>query len=243
MGAPSTSEVNKIKQLFLNKVLPTYNLKDSLVRLHVDIADGMTTGNIIFEFATHESAVKAQEDLNNLPLTKTHTFATYTFDEFDEILCTQEQYTKPNYKTMDQLFTWINDEKLRDQFIFRSGDKIIPFWFNNVEKTAERIKLSSEQDGTDSQKKVTGFTVPATKTIKWTQNGEYLIVMERGGVAIYGGETWDLITRFEHAGAKDAKLSPLGNYLLTYNGTAIEAGDSKNIIVWNFFTGKKLRDF
>jgi len=45
-------------------------------------------------------------------------------------------------------------------------------------------------------------------------NGEYLLVMEKKwGVSVYGGENWDLITKFEHPGAKDAKLSPLGNYL------------------------------
>merc|ERR1711935_35310 len=148
---------------------------------------------------------------------------------YDEIMQTEDSFAQPNFLTQQQLFSWINDPALRDQFIFRSGDNVTPYWFNNVEKINEKIEKRMNK--------------PGIKGCKWSVNGKYLMVMERTGVSVYGGENWDRITEFAHTGVKDVKLSPLGKYLLSYNGTAVDAGNSENIIVWNFLTGKKLRRF
>jgi len=69
MGAPETEAASKSKiyQLFVTKVLPKFDLKASFVKMHIDEHDDpqtgirMTTGNIIFEFDSHDSAKLAQE--------------------------------------------------------------------------------------------------------------------------------------------------------------------------------------
>ena len=207
-----------------------FGLVDSLRHLHIDIDEDkeITTGNVIFQFDSHESAIHARENLHDLKLTPTITFTAYTFDEFDEILDTEDTFERPNYKTASELFYWINDEKLRDQFIVRSQNTMIPYWFNNVEKQVGQIKRL-QQAGTQS--------------CKWSENGEYLLVLDNHNVTVYGGDNFDKITCFRHNKVKDARISPLGGYILTYNGTAVEAGDSDNIIIWNFLSGKKLRSF
>lgn len=205
-------------------------MTESLINIHIDADEesGKTTGSVIFQFESHESAIYARENLHNLKLTPVITFTAYTFDEFDEILQTDDTFERPNYKTASELFYWINDSSLRDQFIVRSNNTMIPYWFNNIEKAVQSI---------------TKFQSGGVQSVKWSENGEYLLVFCANTVTVYGGETFDKITCFNHNKVKDAKVSPLGGYIVTCNGTAVEAGDSDNIIVWNFTSQKKLRSF
>lgn len=233
IGAPQVPQekINIVKSLFIKKILPKLNLTDAMKNMKVDYQEGSktTSGTIVFEFESQDAAKVAAAALEGLILDASHTFSAFTFDEYDEIMQTEDNFDQPNFLTQQQLFSWINDEQLRDQFIFKCGDTVSPYWFNNVEKTNEKIEKR--------------ISKPGVKGCKFSVNGEYLIVMERTGVSVFGGENWDLITKFAHTGVKDVKLSPLGKYLLTYNGTAVEANNSENIIVWNFLTGKKLRRF
>lgn len=212
------------------KILPNFNLKENYLNMQIDYDEGesKTTGNAILEFDSYESAVHAQECLNKLQLDKAHTFTAYTFDQYDEILATADEFVKPNFKTESELYYWIDDVSIRDQFILKDGDNIVPYWFNNVAKNGE---------------KVTKINKVGIKNLKFTGNGRYLMAFDKTSVSTYGGDTWDFITKFAHPNVKDVKLSPLGNYILTYNGTAAESNSSENIIVWNFITGKRLRLF
>ena len=233
IGAPKVTKekINIVKSLFIKKILPKLNLVEAMKNMKVDYKEGeaMTSGTIVFEFESQDAAKLAAAALEGLILDVQHTFSAFTFDEYDEIMGTDDQFAQPNFLTQQQLFSWINDENLRDQFIFRAGEGVTPYWFNNVEKINEKIDKRINKVG--------------TKGVKFSPNGEYMMVMERSGVSVYGGENWELITKFLHAGVKDVKLSPLGKFLLTYNGTAVEAANSENILVWNFLTGKKLRRF
>lgn len=51
------------------------------------------------------------------------------------------------------------------------------------------------------------------------------------------------LSHFTHKGVKEIKFSPCENYILSYNGTIVDAPDEDNFIVWSVAEVKKLRIF
>lgn len=82
-----------------------------------------------------------------------------------------------------------------------------------------------------------------SSTLKWSRNGSYLIEIAENGFQLYGGIGLSKLSFFPHASVKEVEFSPCENYVLSYNGTIIDAPDEDNFIVWHVGEVKKLRVF
>lgn len=63
------------------------------------------------------------------------------------------------------------------------------------------------------------------------------------GFQLYGGKELKKLSFFPHKSVKEIEFSPCENYILSYNGTIVDAPDEDNFIVWHLAEVKKLRIF
>lgn len=76
--------------------------------------------------------------------------------------------------------------------------------------------------------------------VSWSKSGNYLILVFQNSFKIYGGEKLELVTQFIHQNVVGAFFSNNEKYLISY---ADFKKSSESLIVWDFFTMRKLRIF
>lgn len=77
----------------------------------------------------------------------------------------------------------------------------------------------------------------------WSKNGTYMVEILENGFQLYGGKELKKLSFFGHKAVKNVEFSPCENYILSYNGTVVDAPDEDNFIVWQLNEVKKLRVF
>jgi translation initiation factor 3 subunit B len=53
--------------------------------------------------------------------------------------------------------------------------------------------------------------------VTWSPLGSYLVTYHQAGIALWGGDSWKKIIRFEHPNVKLIDFSPNENYLVTWS--------------------------
>lgn len=94
----------------------------------------------------------------------------------------------------------------------------------------------------DKDERVNGFNEPI-KDVFFSNSGNLMVVMKTNSFEIYGGPNLKYITAFTHYKVSQVKFCPLERYLVSINGTSTDLKRSENVIVWNLYTGKRLRIF
>jgi translation initiation factor 3 subunit B len=132
------------------------------------------------------------------------------------------------------LRSWLEDPDCNDQYsvIYEAGEKVAVFWNSVPEPTLvqERARWTETY-------------------MEWSPMGTYLATFHRMGVALWGGEKFLQLVRFEHFGVQFIQFSPNENYLITFSPPhgrhhhQHRGADEHPLIVWDVRTGQRKRSF
>jgi translation initiation factor 3 subunit B len=230
VGLPETKgDITEKLKAALEKLLTARKLP-VFSKLSFGGSAASTNGTAVLEFADPETAKNVAKAFDNFQLDNKHKLNALTFSEFDQILNTKDKYEVPKILTKQELQAWLLDPRNRDQFMLRSSSKIKLNWFDHVERKTEDVLAKD-------------ISITANNDCEWSKSGSYLVIYQEDGFSIYGGNTFDLVARFDHKGVKNVEFSPDEKYVLSFNGTVLEAPNSENYIVWNVALREKIREF
>lgn len=169
----------------------------------VDQATKNTKGYAFVEFCSAQEADAAMAQTDGYKLDKSHVFKVNKFDEFDKFLKVPDTYTAPavkEYSAKANLWSWMMDERGRDQFAIRFGDDTELYWNDPARRCCEEVYRRSFW--TESY-------------VQWSPRGSMLTTVHRQGVAVWGGVGWQRLARFDHPGVQLVDFSPCEKYLVT----------------------------
>lgn len=189
-----------------------------------------TNGTAVFEFNDAENAKNVAKVLDGFPLDNKHTLFACNFMEFDQIISIEDRYSPSKVLSRKELQEWLVDPKFREQILIRNKDKLKIQWFDHIRK---EIQPATQNDPNISSK----------LNCEWSKSGSYLVALSDKGFTLYGGSNFNEIGFFEHPAVKQVEFSPDEKYVLSFNGTVLEAPNSENYIVWNVNLKEKIRAF
>ncbi|AFZ81125.1 eukaryotic translation initiation factor, putative [Theileria equi strain WA] len=199
-----------------------------------------TRGLAFFTFSTPFEANAALKYVNNFKLDPMHTYKAALLDNFDYIV-SDENKCIPPLKTFG--FTrdgvrdwWLDGDRMKDQFVIRYADKTEIHWFDQLEREPSLL-----YDG--AKERAEGKRIWTDLRVEWSPSGSYLAVYKRPGIALYGGNNFELKIRYEHKNVSHIQFSPGEEYLLTWDGLKAADKHEKSICVWRVITGDLLRSF
>lgn len=177
-----------------------------------------TKGYCFLEFEDEETALKAQENLNNHRFDKNHTFKANLFTDFDRYENTEDEWIEPTKKSFDDmgdLYAHMKQPDAFDQFAVTYDDgKMTQVYINKrpeVEVKFERTKWSN-------------------RGIDFSPTGKFVATYHDQGSALwvytphYEGSTdkakgiWSRSHRFKHHNVDNLQFSPDERYIVTGNG-------------------------
>lgn len=235
-GVPIVSEdrLDKLKGI-IKKI---YSKFGKVINDHYpkDPDSGKTKEYIFLEFETPAQAAEAVKSTKNYKLDKTHTFTVNLFSDFDKYENIPEEWEPPApepYKDMGNLKSWLLEPDACDQFsvVYEGGDKVSVF-SNTV---PEPLELHAKNRWTETY-------------VKWSPLGSFLATFHSRGIALWGGENFEQINKFSHAGVQFIDFSPCETYMVTFSPTSASYHHSPDaepnaIIIWETRTGAKKRAF
>lgn len=232
MGTPIVDEnkKSKLELLIKAKILKKFNLDEALRSIDFEMGDnGLSTGNIIMGFSDAEKAIEAAIALDRFILDKNHTFSALTFGDYLGIVDNTVEDETTNFMSRKMLANWQDQSFLRLQALTSTENKFGLVDFHTLKETIT-IKRSTEFD-------------TFIKKLEFSASGNYLIVYYNNCFELYGGKDLKKITRIHHSKVKKVVFSPHEDHVMSFNGTVSDNKSAENIIVWNLFTGVKLRIF
>jgi len=237
MGLPQVErEKSKLLvALFEKKLIPKLNFEKSYKRMELEFDDaGNTTGSAIMEFDDPEKAIEAAVGFNNMILPPSHKLSAVTFKDFEEVLEKQVTQTT-NILPRKDLSTFHQKNEGIQNLSFVTCKNNAPdltyYTFNTLKKSIM------------SQKPIDTANSFPPKEIFFSDSGNYLVALHDNFFEIYGGPDMAMITSFYHRSVKRVIFSKNENYVMSYSGTISEVKNSENLIVWNFYTGQRMRVF
>jgi translation initiation factor 3 subunit B len=123
-----------------------------------------------------------------------------------------------------------------------------------VREAGKSGKYRDSENPTDNASRLQNWT---DLYVSWSPLGTYMVTMHRQGVQIWGGPSWERLTRFVHPLAKLVDFSPCENYIVTWSHDDIHVQDKapqgpqyfspedegNNLAIWDVRTGYLLRTF
>lgn len=237
-GAPIFEESKK--QKFISVLVKTFQKKGFKLdqdSFFVPINE-KSLGFFFVDCGSLEQANMVMQQMQMFPFDKKNVFQ---INKFVDI----EHYSKVPVKLDDEriasniikkkeLVSWLLDSNGRDQFAYLTNDKLGVYWNNKSEKP----EIVEEKDGSE-------------QFFKWSPLGTYLAAAYNPGVAFYGGEEVQRITRFVHPNVYYVDFSPLETFLVTFSGDALTLDVSKwpvdsvghHIIIWHIPTNSVAKTF
>lgn len=189
-----------------------------------------TKGFAFLEYKNSENAEAAVKSLNNHRLDKQHTFAVNLFTDFAKYEDIPKDWKPPApqpYKVATDLHTFLLDPDAFDQYavLAESAPNSIQvqFWQNSLPDPTD---IETRDRFTDS-------------FVKWSPQGTYIVTFHKPGVVLWGGQSFDKINKFPHAGTQFIEFSPCEQYLVTYS--SVPSG--QKICIWDIRTGQEKRVF
>lgn len=192
--------------------------------------DGKTKGFCFVKYKSQEEAEKAAKLINNTPLDTKHIFKTILLSQIEKYSRISEEFITPeapsNEETAD-LQSWLSNKLCLDQFAMYHGESVEVFWNgkNQAQSIIERNNWTQHY-------------------ISWSPQGRYLATIHQQGIALWGGENWEKIQRFQHVGVKLLDFSPCERFMCTWSSEIQDnREDPDTIIIWDVRSGEKLRGF
>jgi len=178
-----------------------------------------TKGYCFLEFEDEETALKAQENLNNHRFDKKHVFAANLFTDFDKFSSTSDEWVEPTKKPFEEhgdLYQHMKQPDAMDQFVVTYEDgKMTEVYLNKrpeIESIFERSKWS-------------------VRGIDFSPTGKYLATYHEQGIAMWvytphyahltdskAKGVWSRSHRFKHDSVNNLQFSPNERYIVTGNG-------------------------
>ncbi|KAL4443207.1 hypothetical protein ABPG74_002274 [Tetrahymena malaccensis] len=245
-GLPNTeaSKTEQFKTFFQNKILqPTALLeKIKVIEFQLD-QDGNFQGICILAFDTPANAQEGLNKLNGLKFMK-YQLSAYSLYSFQQALDCPDQFTAPVNLPKRQLLEW-NLENRKSLMSLQIGNKVYNYWVSHLENELQNILMKPVEEGQAPVNPENLYTPleSSTNEIVWSKNGTYMVEILPSGFRLYGGKDLNKLSFFPHPEVKKIEFSPCENYILSYNGTIIDAPNEDNFIVWQINEVKQLRVF
>lgn len=198
-----------------------------------------TCGFAFIEYADARGAAEAVKKGDRKKLDKAHTLRVNLYRDFDKYAEVPDEFEvkEEDYKAKDNTPTWLLDERGREQIVVRQGAETEVHWVDPLYRINEN-GLDPVYAGEDLKERGRAWT---QFIVAWSTRGTYLATFHVQGIALWGGERFQEMGRFQHPGVKLIDFSPCENYAVTCNPQFPESPEC--IIVWDVHTGKKLRSF
>jgi len=194
--------------------------------------NGETKGFIFLEFSTASDAANAVKTANGYKLDKNHTFSVNSFADFEKYKEVKEEWVpseKQPFKDTGNLQSYLLNSNAFDQYsVIHAG--------------GEKVDIMQNEPTTPSLvKKRDNWT---ETYVSWSPKGTYLATFHRQGIALWGGEDFQRLHRFNHTNVQLIDFSPDERYVVTYSPVQdTHAQEPSAIIIWDIKHGLKKRGF
>ena len=238
-GLPRVSREKYDKLLtFLSKVVSQVAtvMEDGLF-LPLNEEKGETEGFAFVEYQSDAGAEAALRALHGFKLDAKHTLLADRYVELDTHCSVPDEFEPPKlpqYRRFDDLWSWLGDSLLRDQFAIRYDDETEIHW---AETNAAPVPQYCAERQKEQGRKWTEMHVD------WSPQGTFFITYHPQGILLWGGSDFKEFARFAHPGAHRAVVSPCERYIGTWRGESENLAPDEAFIVWNLRSGAKLRSF
>eukprot|EP00850_Spirogloea_muscicola_P016935 SM000141S00879 [mRNA] locus=s141:121775:136794:- [translate_table: standard] len=210
------------------------SIRENGLWMPVDEATQRTRGYAFIEYTTPQEAQTAREQTDGYKLDKSHVFKVNMFDDFDRYMRVPDEYAPPerrDYSAGDNLYSWLMDDRGRDQFVIRFQSETEVYW--NDGRQAKPDPVYHRSFWTES-------------FVQWSPLGTYLATIHRQGTAIWGGPNWARLMRYAHPQVRLLDFSPGERYMVTYSSHEPANPRDTQKVTLNIFdvrSGKNLREF
>lgn len=219
------AKVEKLLQV-LRKIFSRFDhaLPDTAFHMPMTDKGDASKGFMFVDCESAEAAADIAKKADNYRLDTKHTFSVIKFSDFDKYMQVPDEYTPPKFEEYHQvegMQNWLQDDGARDQFFCLAGDEVSIFW-NNKQDDPEVVHRRS--NWTDTY-------------LQWSPKGTFLSTFHKQGIGLWGGEGWERIVRFVHAGVKLIDFSPQENYLVTWSN---ESPSEKNDVSFHLYLTSRM---
>lgn len=192
---------------------------------------GKTKGFIFLEYSNASDAANAVKTANGYKLDKSHTFIVNNFADFDKYKDVTDDWVPPEkgeYKEISNLKSWLLEPDANDQYsVIHAGGERVVILQNGITAPSP---IKQRDNWTET-------------TTRWSPKGSYLATFHHQGIALWGGEEFARIQRFNHTNVQFLDISPCERYIVTFTLAQDNSPDSSGVIIWDSFTGQKKRGF
>ncbi|CAG9463948.1 unnamed protein product [Pedinophyceae sp. YPF-701] len=198
-------------------------------------ANGMSHGYCFVEYENPEMATMAQRQLNGYSLDKKHTFAVNFFNDLDRYKRVPDEYQVPRgqeYKAVDTMHSWLLDARGRDQYLMRFDANIAEVSWNDAKRGSREVVFSRP-----------GWTDGVDCAMCFSPHGNMVATLHEKGIAVWGGEDFQRLQRFEHHYVKCIEFSPNEEYLVSLSARVHRDRPAIVVRVFHTLSGKLLREF
>nr|CAG4642331.1 EOG090X01UY [Evadne anonyx] len=196
-------------------------------------ADGSTKGYVFIEYSNAMEALDGVKGTNGYKFDKNHTLIVNLltdFEKYDDILEKWETPVAQPYKEQGCLQYYLLDSDACDQFsvVYEQGDKVGIYSSTQPEPTL----LEERSRWTET-------------LVQWSPLGTYISTFHAKGIALWGGEQFSQIMRFNHPGVQFIDFSPCEKYMVSFSPLADSRAtdEPQAIIIWDVLTGARKRAF
>jgi translation initiation factor 3 subunit B len=204
--------------------------------------NGKTIGAAFVRFVSVQDAATAKSDLDGFKMDKKHKWCANLFEDFEKFAGVPDELEikVEDYKGSDDLYNFLMDDKARDQYVVHHGTET-EIWWNDPYYMANENGRSLQNAGERHKAEGKNWTELG---VQWSSKGTYLSTFHNPGILLWGGDEFNRLARFGHAGVKLVQFSPQENFVVTCNTRDKKnPGEPDCIQVWDVRTQKLLRGF
>ena len=197
-------------------------------------ADNKTAGFCFISFDNEKQARQACQATDGYKLDKNHIFSVNLYSDLDRLRELQDEYKEPEetqYADREDLYAWLADAQLRDQYVIRHQANTEVLWMDAIEQD---VDYDGEKEKAQGKNWCENY-------VRWSPQGTYLATFHKQGVAIWGGKSWEKIQRFAHKDVWRMGFSPCEQYMVSWDGRDDPA--VKSIKLFDVRSGACVREF
>ncbi|PAA71608.1 hypothetical protein BOX15_Mlig024115g1 [Macrostomum lignano] len=194
--------------------------------------NGNSLGFALCCFQTDQQALDALTDIQGASLDKMHTLNVFKFSDFNRLADADDEWKPPEkapFVDRGDLRSWLREDRCHDQFgvLHTAGSVATIYW--HWPGDPQPVDSATRNNWTESR-------------LHWSPLGTYLATYHTKGIALWGGEKFEQINRFQHKNVQIIDFSPCERYLVTFS-PSVTKEDPHAIKMFEVDTGKMKRSF
>ena len=218
------TKLETLKKVLI-KLISKLGIAMDIAQIDIPIEGETSSGVAFLTMANEDIAKQAIRVCFGMSLDAKHTLQAFSFEEFDRVMSTPEEYVEPAIFSKSELMSWLVDSTGRDQFVMRHDQETSVFWNDIASRQPDQIQTPR---------------LWSDRYVFWSSSGTYLASLHQNGVILWAGSEFSEYKRFSHTHVTQMEFSPCERYLLTFS---LSANATHTYIVWNVRTGNELRTF